>query len=778
MPTPSLNLNSQDSEFISLPGTSSRRQSGTVMEIPDVLGQTFSSPGPSTQSRANQGPGRNDGPDDPPESGAAENSGDGGMDIFNVDPGKVGISNERLKQQARFLQSAYEKPPEGLYDPTKVNYEPYRRTLRKASEQQRQQLQELKKRNRKEMERSMFRTFWHMMGPEVFKTVSGAPVNTGTQESMRLAREARQQAHALERSGEQNYAQAERERMMRKAELDVQEEQQNAKREREAKRARYEAEQGLRGDLASAYQSLVEQQSRLDAAEKKAEAEEYSAWVDQQNSLREQFNDLVKEAGDDPQLWPRVESMARQLYPDASDEQIRRMIGEKVALSRTVNGEGGGEGPTVPQPMQDLAVSVSSFTDLKRQYDETDGWFSSRDTEYESPSGEQRSYLKDLEAQRVSLSDQVRRVVSDAERRIQKLESAGREVPQRLKNLVSTMKKKRDIIESTKVTDVDSADIVEQAIKPFQRYLNAVTSQTKPDGQGRQRPSWYTGPEDPANRYLKARYPQAFQGGTPGQQPSPGGGQPAPGGGQPSPGSPQVAGGQSGGKASGGQQSSAGSKLSAFLGKNGLRGAPSDSTGGEQRASDGQQPAPDEQPDQTAQGVRRVEQRLNEYEQEQGVDLQRQRVTMEELGHMSDEERQQLRGRMESNEDFALVVQQGENAQVVMGPNDFRSVTDRAKEQARQQRAEESMAAVGEAASEAVDQQRQKARKRRARRELRAAGIKNVAEGDTAEIVPRPDGKYDVKVIGPNRKAPAETVVPSREAAEKIRDFWIPKAGQ
>ena len=749
---PSLNLGG-GSEFIQMPGTSDPRSplSQTVSTSP-----TFSDP-------LMPGGGQ-DGPDDPgaknqssegtpTESRAPENSGSGRMDIFSPQTRQKVMGDferEPLKRQAGLTFQAYEEPPEGLYDPLKYDTDQYQKTLKKATKQEKEQLQDIRERNKERTERAMFRTMWHLAGPEMLKLTSGANIDTGTERAMRLAQDARLRADELERQGRQEYQQTKQENTLRRAQLEEKEERVNQKRERQAARSEYEATQSTEEALLSGITSLYGQRSELEAAEQKAAAERASGRRDRFLDWFKEANDLSQNLTDNPQQAADLAQAYRNMYPNASEEQVKAMVGRRYLMARKGDKE---EQSGFPSITKQLGTTTDSFREVFRDFDDS-GWFDfTKETEYTRPDGTTGNRINDLEGIRTTWVEAANDTLNDVQSKISKYERAGKEAPRQLKALAADLSKRVDRVKDMPIKGADSAEAVWTEIKPIKQIVNAQVGQEegRMEAEAQRGGMSVPGPARPyVDSYLRARGLRVSDSTeqTDSDDSSTEGGEK-----QSKP--PQAA-----------------RELRKLMQKDGLlpEAGSADST---EKTSSGQQ-TPPRSPSSSDQQLKQAVQQIKEYARSQGRDVATRTFTPAEVAQMSDEEAAQLRSRIDSGE-VAVVMDRGqEDPAVAMDGETFDALRQgaEARQQYENTEAFGNVKDAAETVASEFDVSPSEARTR-----LRRFYDIDVQQGDTASISARPDGRYEVEVVSSNGKTRRVTV-PTRSRAETVRDLLIPRATQ
>jgi hypothetical protein len=429
-------------------------------------------------------PGRNDGPDDPPESGAPENSAEGGLSIFDYDWGGQQYDPD-LQRMGRLYQDLYgSAPPTGIYDPAEVNYDPIRSALQQATEAERRAIDQSRRRQREELQRRQFQTLWNTFGPEVFNLASGAGVNTGFERSLAMQHQAEQRARELDQQSAQAKADLQADLRTRLAELEMQEQQTNAERERQALRQEYENEQQRREGMLGAIGSLTQTQSQRDAAEAELAVERQGQEREYQEQLRQDTVDLIAELDDDPQLAPQVAAQIQALNPDLSDQEVKAQVGQLLRASQQgqLNPEQAASKITAGGASNPLSLTDSLVTktlQLKKEYDNSDGWLWGRSEDRpasSTASGREGNYIQDLESRRQALVYQLGRAANEAEKRAYELQKIGVQVPNETMNQIAALNTAREKLSDMTVSEGEDADTMENILAPLSTSLSSLTA--------------------------------------------------------------------------------------------------------------------------------------------------------------------------------------------------------------------------------------------------------------------------------------------------------------
>lgn len=390
-----------------------------------------------------------------------------------------------LQTGLRYTHSVNQPAPNDLFEPMQVDYDPMRNALDMGEQRMQEANLELNEQARERFERAKFRTLWNIMGPETFNLISGAGVDTGTEEALRLQMDAEDVANQIEQETTQQEAEQEVQNAYERAQLLMQERQQNEQAERESRINEYEAEQQRRQNIAGAASSAFSTQAQRDAAQQQAQAERRQAAADRRNEAAiaaqdrqlEYMNmerDLLSDLGDDPQVLPMLGRVRQAQMPNASADQIQASLGRDYLAAMLSNPDrmaprgAGGSGEDAG-PWSAVAQSQGALTQahsLLNSMGDNEAllWGDSRDDEY-TAQGNRRSYTEDVRNLVPYVKDQLNNEINAVQRANRDRDS----VPPEVLSDIQRAQQAIDALDEIEVQSLEDADRVKDVIEPLVR---------------------------------------------------------------------------------------------------------------------------------------------------------------------------------------------------------------------------------------------------------------------------------------------------------------------
>lgn len=384
-----------------------------------------------------------------------------------------------LKTSMVYSHAVNRPAPDDLFEPMQVNFDPMRNALDMGEQRMQEANLQLNEQARERFERAKFRTMWNIMGPETFNLISGAGVDTGTEEALRLQMEAEEVANEIEQQTTQQEAEQDVMNAQERARLLMEERQQNEQAERESRLNEYQAEQQRRQNIAGAASNAFSTQAQRDQARRQAAADRRNeaniAAQDRRMEYLQMERDLLTDLGDDPQVLPMLGRVRQAQMPNASPQQIQASLGRDYLAAMLSNpdrmtqgGDGGSDGEDAG-PWSAVAQSQGALTQaysLLNSMGENEAWLwgDSRDDEY-TAQGNRRSYTEDVSNLIPYVQDQLNHEINA----VQRANRDRRTVPPEALSDMQRAQQAIDALDEIDVQSLEDADQVKQVIEPLVR---------------------------------------------------------------------------------------------------------------------------------------------------------------------------------------------------------------------------------------------------------------------------------------------------------------------
>jgi hypothetical protein len=318
-------------------------------------------------------------------------------------------------------------------------------------------------------------------------SISGAGVDTGTEEALRLQMDAEADANRIDQQTTQQEAEQDVMNAQERARLLMQERQQNEEAERESRINEYEAEQQRRQNIAGAASSAFSTQAQREQARRQAEAERRQAAADRrseaaiaaQDRMMEYMQmerDLLSDLGDDPQVLPMLGRVRQAQMPNATADQIQASLGRDYLAATLSNpdrmarrGAGGSGSDDDAGPWSAVAQSQGALTQaysLLNSMGDNEAllWGDSRDDAY-TAQGNRRSYTEDVRNLVPYVQDQLNHEINAVQRANRDRDS----VPPEVLSDIQRAQQAIDALDEIDVQTLEDADRVKQVIEPLVR---------------------------------------------------------------------------------------------------------------------------------------------------------------------------------------------------------------------------------------------------------------------------------------------------------------------